>query len=128
MGKHILLGLDFLVVKDIIETVFLNGRDVQIMDIVLLVVIVSIRVVLTTHTQKGVQEMHEELEREKGKIKIIDKELCEIESEEEKLEDEISQLKEADILSEKKRKELEEKILAIAKQLHEKKQEVKRKN
>lgn len=86
MGKHIVLGLDFLVVKDILETVFLKGSDVEIMDIILLVVIVGIRMLLTSHTAKGIQEMREEMAIERlahrrleGKVESISKEEMEAE-------------------------------------------------
>ncbi len=117
IGKHILLGLDFLVVKDILETVFLRGSDVKIMDIILLIVIVSIRVVLTTHTSKGVQEMHAELLQERKHLKRVDDELELLEKEEEDLEQQIHELKESDIESATKRKELEKRIAELSKLL-----------
>jgi uncharacterized membrane protein len=117
IGKHILLGLDFLVVKDILETVFLRGADVKLMDIILLIVIVSIRVVLTTHTSKGVQEMHAELIKEKKHLQKVDAELDYLEKEEAELEQQICELKESDIESAEKRKELEKKINDLAKML-----------
>jgi uncharacterized membrane protein len=117
IGKHILLGLDFLVVKDILETVFLKGSDVKIMDIILLIVIVSIRVVLTSHTSKGVQEMHAELTLEKKHLKRVDDELDYLEKEEAELEQQICELKESDIESAEKRHELEKRINELSKLL-----------
>ena len=115
IGKHILLGLDFLVVKDIFETVFLKGSDVKFMDIVLLVVIVSIRVILTTHTSKGIQEMHNELLRQKKHSKKIDDEFNDLKKEEEELEKHFLELKESDVEFLEKRKELEKKIARLSK-------------
>ena len=114
IGKHILLGLDFLVVKDILETVFLRGSDVKGMDIILLIVIVAIRVVLTKHTSQGVQEMHREILQQKHHSQVVDKELDYLETEEEKLERQILELKESDVESEEKRKQLELKVKELA--------------
>ena len=115
IGKHILLGLDFLVVKDILETVFLRGSDVKIMDIILLIVIVAIRVVLTKHTSQGIQEMHKEMLEEKHHVKFIDNELNYLEDEEAELERQICELKESDSESSEKRKQLEIKIKELNK-------------
>ena len=121
IGKHILLGLDFLVVKDILETVFLRGSDVKIMDIILLIVIVSIRVVLTKHTSQGVQEMHKEILQQKQHTKLIDEELDYLETEEAKLERQIFELKESGVESAEKRKLLEMRINELSKLLKENK-------
>ena len=120
IGKHILLGLDFLVVKDIIETVFLKGSDIHVMDIVLLITIVAIRIALTNHTMKGIQEMRIEMERSKIHQKAIDEELEQIEREEYDLVEKVKELKQSSIDSLEKRKALEKRIEKILKSLKEK--------
>ncbi len=120
IGKHILLGLDFLVVKDILETVFLRSSDVKIMDIILLIVIVGIRVVLTTHTSKGIQEMHEEIMKNQKHSKAVDKEINSIEKEESKLKRQIKKLKKEDKESEEEIKELEIRVDELSKFLNKK--------
>ncbi len=117
IGKHILLGLDFLVVKDIIETVFLKGTDIHVMDIILLITIVGIRILLTNHTMKGITEMRTEMEKSKIHTKAIDQELEDIENEEKILERKIKDLENSDKISEEKRKELEDKIKKLSKLL-----------
>ena len=110
MGKHIVLGLDFLVVKDILETVFLKGSDVETMDIVLLVVIVGIRMLLTSHTAKGIQEMREEMAIERLARKRLEGEIDDISENEEELEAKLKEIEKREknlILKEKK---LEKKI------------------
>ncbi len=121
IGKHILLGLDFLVVKDILETVFLRGSDVKMMDIILLVVIVAIRVVLTTHTSKGIQEMEEEMIKTQKHSKKVDKEINSIEKEESRLKRQIKKLEESDDESEEERKELEIRVDELSKLLKKRK-------
>ena len=120
IGKHILLGLDFLVVKDIIETVFLKGSDIHVMDIVLLITIVAIRIALTNHTMKGIQEMRTEMERSKIHQKAIDEELEQIEREEYDLVEKVKELKQSSVDSLEKRKALEKRIEKILKSLKEK--------
>lgn len=110
MGKHIVLGLDFLVVKDILETVFLKGSDVKIMDIVLLVAIVGIRMLLTSHTTKGIQEMREEMAIERLARKKLKERVEDISEEEVENEEKIRNIerREKDLILKEKR--LEKKI------------------
>ncbi len=110
IGKHIVLGLDFLVVKDILETVFLKGSDVKVMDIVLLVVIVGIRMLLTSHTAKGIQEMREEMAIERLARKRLEGKVDDISEDEEEMERKLREIEKREknlILKEKK---LEKKI------------------
>ncbi len=114
IGKHILMGLDFLVVKDIIETVFITGSDVKVMDIVLLIVIVGVRMALTSHLSKGVKEMHNQIEMNKLKseqnqdlIARLDHEDSSFQEKISLLEKEEARLRERNLLFEQKIKELQ---------------------
>ncbi len=105
MGKHIVLGLDFLVVKDILETVFLKGSDVETMDIILLVVIVGIRMLLTSHTAKGIQEMREEMAIERLARKRLERRVDDLSEDELEAEERLKEAEKREkdlILKEKK--------------------------
>ncbi len=110
IGKHIVLGLDFLVVKDILETVFIKGSDVHLMDVILLVVIVGIRMLLTSHTSKGIQEMKEQMEIAKLTRQKLEKEIENLTCEGEELEKKIKEFEERERAFLIREKKLEEKI------------------
>ena len=115
IGKHILVGLDFLVVKDIIETVFLEGSNVHVMDLVLLVIIVGIRMLLTTHTSKGVQDMREQMEFTKIRTKHIEESLEHLEDDEKDLEKRFVELEKEELESQRREMLLEQKLDEIQK-------------
>lgn len=60
LGTHIILGLDFMVGKDIIDTMLLDGSDSEKlfwMDLAGLFTVVIIRIVLTHFTSKELREI-----------------------------------------------------------------------
>ncbi len=59
LGSHLILGLDFLVCKDIIDTLLLDTGSQFIQDISSLIVIVAIRIILTFFTMKEIQDLKE---------------------------------------------------------------------
>jgi uncharacterized membrane protein len=65
--KHILLGLDFLIARDIIETVILKSNTALWIDLAALVLIIIIRVVFSHFAEK---EMDQLLEDHKEKIQV----------------------------------------------------------
>jgi len=58
--KHILLGLDFLISRDIIETVILKSNTALWIDLAALVLIIIIRVVFSFFAEKEMDELMEE--------------------------------------------------------------------
>ncbi len=58
--KHILLGLDFLIARDIIETVILKTEKTLWIDLAALVLIIIIRVVFSYFTSREMQQIEEE--------------------------------------------------------------------
>ena len=58
--KHILLGLDFLIGRDIIETVLLKTDKALWIDLAVLVLIIIIRVVFSYFTTKEMEQLKEE--------------------------------------------------------------------
>ena len=58
--KHILLGLDFLIARDIIETVILKSNTALWIDLAALVLIIIIRVVFSFFAEKEMDELMEE--------------------------------------------------------------------
>ncbi len=58
--KHILLGLDFLIGRDIIETVILKSSSALWIDLAVLVLIIAIRVVFTVFAEKEMNELMKE--------------------------------------------------------------------
>ena len=65
--KHILLGLDFLIARDIIETVILKSDTSLWVDLATLVLIIVIRVVFSHFAER---EMDQLLEDHKEKIQV----------------------------------------------------------
>ena len=59
LGSHLILGLDFLVCKDIIDTLLLDTGDQFWQDLAGLIVVVSIRIVLTHVTQQEISQLHQ---------------------------------------------------------------------
>lgn len=59
VGSHIILGLDFLVGKDIIDTMLIDAHnpDKFWMDLAALVTVVTIRIILTYFIQKEIREL-----------------------------------------------------------------------
>ena len=53
ISKHLILGLDFLVAKDIIDTFLLSGKN-DWMDLVRLVIVVGIRITLSHFLEKEI--------------------------------------------------------------------------
>ncbi len=113
IGKHILMGLDFLVVKDIIETVFITGNDVKLMDIILLIVIVGVRMALTTHLSKGVKEMHDQIEMNRLKTEHIQNSINDLKNEDQAFEQKILCLEKEELETEKRNILLEQKMEEI---------------
>ncbi len=58
--KHILLGLDFLIARDIIETVILKSNSALWIDLASLVLIIAIRVIFTIFAEKEMNELMED--------------------------------------------------------------------
>ncbi|HIP21618.1 MAG TPA: DUF1622 domain-containing protein [Candidatus Pacebacteria bacterium] len=58
--KHILLGLDFLIGRDIIETVLLKTDKALWIDLAILVLIIIIRVVFSYFTTREMEQLKEE--------------------------------------------------------------------
>ncbi len=58
--KHILLGLDFLIARDIIETVILKTDKALWLDLAALVLIIIIRVVFSYFTSKEMEQIEGE--------------------------------------------------------------------
>lgn len=114
MGKHILLGLDFLVAKDILDTVFLKGSDVHLMDLALLIVIVVIRIALTSHTSKGVEDMREQMELNKIHTKHLDHSIHHLEEDEENFEKQFVELEREELETQRKEILLEKKLGEIS--------------
>ncbi len=65
--KHIMLGLDFLIARDIIETVILKSDNSLWIDLAALILIIVIRVVFSYFAEK---EMDQLTENHKEKIQI----------------------------------------------------------
>ncbi len=65
--KHILLGLDFLIARDIIETVILKSKESLWIDLATLILIIIIRVIFSYFAEK---EMDQLLEDHKEKIQV----------------------------------------------------------
>ncbi|HEY5714057.1 MAG TPA: DUF1622 domain-containing protein [Candidatus Gracilibacteria bacterium] len=60
LGSHLILGLDFLVAKDIIDTLLIdvNGEQQLFwMELALLITVVMVRITLTYFTQKELNEL-----------------------------------------------------------------------
>jgi uncharacterized membrane protein len=58
--KHILLGLDFLIGRDIIETVVLKSDRALWIDLAALVLIIAIRVVFSLFAEKEMEQLIDE--------------------------------------------------------------------
>ncbi len=58
--KHILLGLDFLIARDIIETVILKSDTALWADLASLVLIIVIRIVFSFFAEREMDELMEE--------------------------------------------------------------------
>ena len=58
--KHILLGLDFLISRDIIETVILKSNSALWIDLASLVLIIAIRVIFSVFAEKEMNELMED--------------------------------------------------------------------
>ncbi len=58
--KHILLGLDFLISRDIIETVILKSNSALWIDLASLVLIITIRVIFSIFAEKEMNELMED--------------------------------------------------------------------
>ncbi len=58
--KHILLGLDFLIARDIIETVILKSDKALWVDLASLVLIIIIRVVFSFFAEKEMDQLMED--------------------------------------------------------------------
>jgi len=58
--KHILLGLDFLISRDIIETVILKSNKALWIDLASLVLIIAIRVIFSVFAEKEMSELMED--------------------------------------------------------------------
>ncbi len=58
--KHILLGLDFLIARDIIETVILKSNSALWIDLASLVLIIAIRVIFSIFAEKEMDELMED--------------------------------------------------------------------
>lgn len=56
LGSHIILGLDFMVGKDIIDTILLDSGNAFWQDIASLVTVVGIRIILTHFMLKEVKQ------------------------------------------------------------------------
>ncbi len=65
--KHIMLGLDFLIARDIIETVILKSNTALWVDLAALILIIIIRVVFSYFAEK---EMNQLLEDHKEKVQV----------------------------------------------------------
>ena len=63
LGSHLILGLDFLVCKDIIDTILLDSVSVFWQDLAALITVVAIRIILTHFAQREIEEL------KKSKIK-----------------------------------------------------------
>ncbi len=60
ISRHLVLGLDFLVAKDIIDTILLDthkGGQEAWLDLVRLIVVVSIRIALNHFLEKEIQDL-----------------------------------------------------------------------
>ena len=66
LGSHLILGLDFLVGKDIIDTLLLDSNEVFFTDLAGLITVVTIRIVLTFFTEKELEKIEQ---REKDNVK-----------------------------------------------------------
>lgn len=58
--KHILLGLDFLIARDIIETVIIKSEKALWVDLAALVLIIIIRVVFSHFAEKEMDQLMED--------------------------------------------------------------------
>lgn len=67
--KHILLGLDFLIARDIIETVILKSNSALWIDLVALVLIITIRVIFSHFAEKEMDQLRED-HKEKIQIRL----------------------------------------------------------
>lgn len=63
LGSHIILGLDFMVGKDIIDTVLLDSGEAFWQDLASLITVVTIRIILTHFMLKEVAEAEKEERR-----------------------------------------------------------------
>ena len=61
VGSHIILGLDFLVAQDIIDTLLIDKQHPEHfwMDLASLITVVTIRIILTYFIQKEIEEIKE---------------------------------------------------------------------
>jgi len=59
VGSHIILGLDFLVVKDIMDTMLIQTEEIEKfwMELVALVTVVAIRIILTYFIQQEIKNI-----------------------------------------------------------------------
>lgn len=57
LGYHLILGLDFLVGKDIIDTFLLHSEKVEYIHLLTLITVVGIRVVLTHFLEKEIDKV-----------------------------------------------------------------------
>ena len=58
--KHILLGLDFLIARDIIETVVIKSNTALWIDLISLILIIAVRVIFSFFAEKEMDELMEE--------------------------------------------------------------------
>lgn len=60
LGSHLVLGLDFFVGKDIIDTVLLPHGDIAYIDLATLIVVVTVRILMNHFLLKEIDEIKEE--------------------------------------------------------------------
>ena len=58
--KHILLGLDFLIARDIIETVVLKSNTALWIDLASLILIIAVRVIFSFFAEREMDELMDE--------------------------------------------------------------------
>ena len=68
LAEHLVLGLDFLVCKDVIDTLLLDTGSVFWEDLVGLITVVVVRIILTHYTLK---ELHEIVDAEQKIMKHV---------------------------------------------------------
>ena len=73
LGSHIILGLDFMVGKDIIDTLLLDAGIEFWSDLASLITVVTIRIVLTHFMLQEIRELKEEEDEVLMKEKAIKK-------------------------------------------------------
>ncbi len=73
LGSHLVLGLDFFVGKDIIDTVVLRTNDISYLDLATLITVVGVRIILNYFLIRELNEIRKEEEKLNEKLKRVAK-------------------------------------------------------